>query len=385
MNQFGGYTGMTPNDFKRFVLSVAHGADFPRERIFLGGDHLGPYPWRHETASSAMDKACRLTADSVIAGYTKIHLGASMPLAGDPVDGQHGIAPALIAEREAQLAEVAEAARAQRDNGTTSDAGSGPVYVIGTDVPTPGGVQAAEDGLFVTPVEEFETTVALCRQAFLKRGLHDAWDRVVAVVVQPGVEFEDQSVHPYERGRAAALCEAARRAPGVALEGHSTDYQTPTVLRRLVEDGLIILKVGPALTFAMREALFRLEAIERELPELASANHSNLSATLEAAMLENPTHWAGYYGGADTAIRYARKYSLSDRIRYYWSVPTVTAAVERLMTNLNNVDIPFSLLSQHLPHHFARIREERLTPRPEALVREAIRDVLWDYALATKP
>ena len=49
----------------------------------LGGDHLGPYVWRAEPADEAMAKARDLVRDYVAAGYTKIHLDASMRLGGD--------------------------------------------------------------------------------------------------------------------------------------------------------------------------------------------------------------------------------------------------------------------------------------------------------------
>ena len=41
-DQNGGYTGMKPADFKKFVLDIADRNGFDRNRVFLGGDHLGP-------------------------------------------------------------------------------------------------------------------------------------------------------------------------------------------------------------------------------------------------------------------------------------------------------------------------------------------------------
>ena len=38
VNQFGGYTGMRPADYKEFVLGLADKVNFPRERVILGGD-----------------------------------------------------------------------------------------------------------------------------------------------------------------------------------------------------------------------------------------------------------------------------------------------------------------------------------------------------------
>jgi D-tagatose-1,6-bisphosphate aldolase subunit GatZ/KbaZ len=207
---------------------------------------------------------------------------------------------------------------------------------------------------------------------------------VCAVVVQPGVEFGDQVVHPYDRGRAEALCRAAHDLPGMVLEGHSTDYQSPGRLRELVEDGVAVLKVGPALTFAAREALFALELIESELfAGDPAVSLSRLGATLDAAMLANPAHWSGYYPGGERDRRLARRYSLSDRSRYYWSVPEVQEAVRRLMTNLGRTAIPWPLLSQFLPVQSRRLRDGEIGGDPESLVRDAVREVLRGYSLAT--
>jgi tagatose-1,6-bisphosphate aldolase non-catalytic subunit AgaZ/GatZ len=46
VNQEGGYTGMTPNDFRDYVQAIAAEFDFPTNQLILGGDHLGPNPWR---------------------------------------------------------------------------------------------------------------------------------------------------------------------------------------------------------------------------------------------------------------------------------------------------------------------------------------------------
>jgi D-tagatose-1,6-bisphosphate aldolase subunit GatZ/KbaZ len=225
--------------------------------------------------------------------------------------------------------------------------------------------------------------VSLCAEAFASLGLSAAWGRVVAVVVQPGVEFGDREVHPYDRGRAKELCCAARGLSGLVLEGHSTDYQSPGRLRELVEDGVAVLKVGPALTFAAREALYALEHIEAELYAGDPAvSLSRLGETLEQAMLANPAHWQGYYQGTERELEQSRRYSLSDRSRYYWSVPEVQDAVRRLLANLGRAPIPWPLLSQFLPLQSRLLRDGAVQGDPESLVREAVREVLRGYAWA---
>jgi D-tagatose-1,6-bisphosphate aldolase subunit GatZ/KbaZ len=151
----------------------------------------------------------------------------------------------------------------------------------------------------------------------------------------------------------------------------------------MVEDQFAILKVGPALTFAFREAVFALEMIEQEWlggrqgPEL-----SDLRRTLEQAMSGEPVYWTGYYLGRKDEIRFSRMFSWSDRVRYYWPVPEVEAALQRLLGNLSTKPVPMSLLSQFLPVQFALIREGLLPENPRAWIHHKIQSVLSDYAFA---
>ena len=168
--------------------------------------------------------------------------------------------------------------------------------------------------------------------------------------------------------------------PNLAFEAHSTDYQTEPALAALVEHHFAILKVGPGLTFALREALFALAAIEAEL--LPPEERSRLRERLDAAMLADPSHWRGHYPGDEAAQRLARAYSLSDRCRYYWPVPEVAAAVDRLFANLARRPAPLPLLSQYLPRQHDAIRAGTLTAEPRALVRHKVREVLDVYARA---
>src|SRR5690606_14856996 len=109
VNQDGGYTGMTPADFRRFVEDIAARLGFDTKRLILGGDHLGPNPWKHLTAEEALIKSEVMMDGFVRAGITKIHLDTSMGCAGEPV----ALADAITAERAARLARVAEKAAAE--------------------------------------------------------------------------------------------------------------------------------------------------------------------------------------------------------------------------------------------------------------------------------
>ena len=131
VNQFGGYTGWTPSQFENYVRTIARRIGFPAERILLGGDHLGPYPWRNEPSRAALDKASELVRASILAGYAKIHLDASMACADDKA-----LTDEVVAERAAALCQVAEESHTELPEGSPA-----PLYIIGTEVPTPGGEQ----------------------------------------------------------------------------------------------------------------------------------------------------------------------------------------------------------------------------------------------------
>lgn len=371
VDQFGGYTGMTPGAFVDFVHALAAEAAFDPRRIILGGDHLGPNPWRAEDAPGAMAKAGDLVEAYVAAGFQKIHLDASMACAGDPA-----VLPGpVVAARAAALCLRAEAARERHP-------GPAPVYVIGTEVPPPGGTQDGEPGLRPTAPGDVAATLDITRAAFLRLGLDSAWDRVIALVVQPGVEFGQAEIHPYRREAAGPLAAAlASRAPWM-YEAHSTDYQTPEALRQLVEDRFAILKVGPWLTYAYREALFSLEAIAQELHAFNPARpRPRLAEVLETVMLGNPIHWKNHYHGKEGELAFARKFSLSDRSRYYWADPDVVAEVARLF-ELTAGPLPLELLSQYRPLEYEAVREGLLPPTGRAVAIHAVRRVLGHYAAA---
>src|SRR5258706_12032248 len=229
VNPGGGYTGQTPADFARSLAATAERAGFPLDRLILGGDHLGPFPWQGEPAASALAKSRELVRQCVLAGYEKIHLDASMACADDPGGAGGPLDERTGAGRTADLAAVAEAAFTERG-------GEGPVYVVGTEVPTPGGEQQDQAALQVTRAEAAERFLQLARAAFAARGLAGAWERVIALVEQPGVEVGDETVHSYHPHEARALVSMIEGVQTVVFEAHSTDYQSPEGLRTLVRD-----------------------------------------------------------------------------------------------------------------------------------------------------
>ena len=376
VNQFGGYTGMRPADFYAKVLDMAARVGVPEEHLILAGDHLGPLTWQDEPEASAMDKAEALVREYVLAGFTKIHLDTSMKVADDP---EGILATEVIARRGIRLYKACMEAWEQLRQ--SKPGAPRPVFVIGSEVPIPGGSQEAEDSLAVTKPEAFRDTVDTYRRCFAEAGLEDGWQDVIAVVVQPGVEFGDDQVFMYDRENARALCAALADYPEIVFEGHSTDYQTAECLKKMVEDGIAILKVGPALTYGLREALFSLSFMERELvPEDEQARFPEV---LEAAMLANPGNWKKHYHGDGHELLLARRYSFSDRSRYYIPQPEVQAAIDRLFGNLRKYPIPMNMLHQYMPLQYDAIRAGRLDTDPRSLALYGVICFMKDYEYAT--
>ncbi|UNK41743.1 D-tagatose-bisphosphate aldolase, class II, non-catalytic subunit [Luteimonas sp. S4-F44] len=372
VNQDGGYTGMTPADFVAFVGGIAERVGVDPARIALGGDHLGPNPWTALEAEAGMVKAETMVAAYVAAGFRKLHLDCSMACADDPVP----LPEATIVKRAVRLCRAAEAAHAQAG-------GEPPVYVIGTEVPVPGGATEAIEGLAVTAPEAALATIDAHRDAFAAAGLQAAWTRVIASVVQPGVEFDHHQVIDYVPAAARALSAAIEQVKGLVFEAHSTDYQTPDALAALVRDHFAILKVGPGLTFALREALWALDAIEREW--IAPDRRAQLRETALARMRAEPGHWQRYYHAQGEALTIDLQYSLSDRIRYYWPDPAIEAACQQLFANLRQSPPPMPLVSQYLPQALRALRADRAPLDPAALVMAHIAIALDDYHHACVP
>ncbi|MDZ4994322.1 tagatose-bisphosphate aldolase [Clostridium perfringens] len=383
VNQFGGYTGMKPIDFKEFVFEIADKVGFPKDKIILGGDHLGPLVWKSLDEDTAMNYSKFLIREYVLAGFTKIHIDTSMHIGNDMKSGKFG--DEVIAERAAILCEVAEDAfnlllKSDKD-------AMHPVYVIGSEVPIPGGGQdEEEEELQATKPNDLETTIKTFKDAFTDHGLEKVFNEdVIAVVVQPGVEFNGDTIWEYNREKASTLSETLKKYPTLIFEAHSTDYQTPYALKELVEDGFAILKVGPALTFALREGLFALSCIEDDLfSRDENIELSNFKTILDYIMVKEPDNWKNHYKGSGNKIKFERKYSFSDRCRYYLPNSEVDYSLHKMLSNLNSTEIPLALISQYMPTQYKKIRLNQLKNDAESLLKDKVKECIDDYTFATQ-
>ena len=358
VNQEGGYTGMTPKDFMAWLSSMANEAGVPMEQLILGGDHLGPNPWKSEPIESAMEKARDLVRLYVEAGFTKIHLDASMACGGEPNPSFE-----QIAERAADLCVVAE---------THAPDPNKLIYIIGTEVPIPGGETEEPDALDVTSVARFDDTIRTHKDAWEARDLGAAWERIVSVVTQPGVDFGHTSIYPFVPENAQPLSDAILKETRLTFEAHSTDYQPTSALTDLVKHHFFFLKVGPELTFRFREAIWALATIEEQL---VLEKSSRIKEVIAEQMTANPDYWEDYYSGTTKELATLKIFSYSDRIRYYWADDKVGAAMDALIGSLSANTMPETLLSQS----FMGLEFGNMPIDPNTLIEEHIQRCVGRY------
>jgi D-tagatose-1,6-bisphosphate aldolase subunit GatZ/KbaZ len=374
VNPDGGYTAMTPAAFVGYVHMLAGAAGLPEDQLIIGADHLGPHVWKHLPASAAMGKAVELARQCALAGFAKFHLDTGTGCADDgpgPLSLDTETARAAVL---CQAIESAVAARRENDR---------PLYVVGDEVPPPGGGLESADGLAVTDVGNLLGSLDRFQDAFRRAGLESAWARVAAVVVQPGVEFGDQIIAGYHRENAAALSAGHARLPGImTFEIHATDYQRPEALAQMVDDHFILLKAGPCLTFAFRQAVYALAAIEARWPAIGQP--SNLRQVMDDLMRAHPQHWRHHYHGSDAVLDFLRHYSYRDRIRYYWPRPEAVRALDQMIRNLSGA-IPDALLSEFFPDLYPDICRGSLSADPRSLIGRRIQNALAPYADACGP
>jgi len=333
VNQFGGYTGMLPADFIEAVQKIAAEVDYPAERIVFGGDHLGPQVWRKESAEIAMQHAKDMMAAYVKAGFTKIHLDCSEGCAGEAAQ----VSDAISAERAKELAVVC------MEHAPDPAALS---FVVGTEVPPPGGARPEDEhGVQPTTAQAAMTTLDVHKAAFDGTGDAELWQRVIALVVQPGVEFAPDDIDHLNINSPDPLSEILPDYPGICFEAHSTDYQYPAVFSELGRRHFAILKVGPALTYAYREAIYALSKLDQWLHGSA-----HISELMEAKMQANPKYWQGHYEAEDSQkLRNLLHFSYADRIRYYWTEPDIVAEVSALESRLESLKPDHCLLRAFVP------------------------------------
>ena len=120
--------------------------------------------------------------------------------------------------------------------------------------------------------------------------------------------------------------------------------------------------------------------MEKEL--VPEAEQAHFIETLDEVMLKNPANWQKHYHGDEKQMAQARKYSFSDRARYYIGQPEVTEAMNQLFANLRKYPVPMNMLHQYMPISYNKIRDGELELDPRELAMDGVTNFMMDYEYA---
>jgi D-tagatose-1,6-bisphosphate aldolase subunit GatZ/KbaZ len=313
----GGYTGWAPAEFVGKMRAYAakyhcHSDLYPC--LDHGGQWLKDRHTRDRLTFEQTTAEVKASITAMLeAGYALLHI--------DPtVDRQiNGALPVeVVVARSLELIAYAENER-DRLHLPPVD------YEVGTE--------EVHGGL--VDLKNFEDFLRLLHDGLTAQGLIHAWPAFV--VAQVGTDLHTTR---FDREAALALYQIA--APyGALIKGHYSDWVSNPA--DYPEAGMGGANVGPEFTTEEYDALIGLEQREIDLAHTNSAIiPSHFNDTLTAAV-ETSNRWQKWllpdeHGQAFNSLSATRReWLLKTGVRYIWTDPAVTAARQRLYTNLTPV------------------------------------------------
>ena len=324
VNQQGGYSGKKPKDFFYSVNKIAKKINFPKKNLHIGGDHLGPLPWKNLSSKIALHNSIRLINDCLKSNYSKIHIDTSIKCSSDKV----------LTSQEIFLITKTILNKIKKNKKLRKA-----FLVIGTEVPLSGGndkskLKLTSKSQIFHDVEKFKR-IRIGNKPF-------------GLVIEPGMKFMHYTILSPKFKNFKKKKLISKRFNFV-FEAHSTDYQSLSCLKNLVKNNFKFLKVGPELTFYMTRALFFMEELEKKY---FSKNKSNIKQKIFIEMMQNKKHWNSYYSGRKKFLKKLILNSRLDRIRYYLNKEKIEKSKKILEENINKLDknlIKKILIKKKLP------------------------------------
>ena len=311
VNQHGGYTNKTPKMFIKEILSISKKIKFNSKKLFLGGDHLGPLPWKKKSKTVAIKNSISLINDYLDQKFCKIHIDTSIKCKNDKY-----INSDIIFERTNEILNNDNIKKKIKDK----------FIVVGTEVPLAG--SGDNENIIKTSKKQIETEVLKFKKILKKQNLKN---NIFGLVIEPGMKYTHSSVIKPNFTNFTNKKNISKKNNFV-YEAHSTDYQSKKTLKQLVKNNFKFLKVGPELTYSYSRSLFFMENIEKNNFKL---KNSNIKKIIFSAMLKNRKYWEGYYEKKTTELFLNSKL---DRMRYYFDTKPVVNSIKTLKKNINLLD-----------------------------------------------
>lgn len=313
VNQEGGYSGLRPSQFASKLKSLARLININKKSLIIGGDHLGPLPWKDLTSKKAIEKSKILIKECLRAKYEKIHLDTAIKCKDDK-----------YMDKDTTIKRCDEIL-----NSFSSNEINKKFIVVGTEVPIAGGSNLLKP--ILTSFKSIKEEIEMYSTIFKNK-------KKYALVIEPGIGFANFKVVKVKFKKLNKILSFSKKM-NFAYEAHSTDYQSISSLKKLVKNNFKFLKVGPELTYLFSKAVFEMERIEKEK---FKNNYSNIKKTILNEMKKSNKYWKNYYSGSNKYINFLKTNSYLDRMRYYWDKKNVVNAKNKLFLNINKLsDVEF--------------------------------------------
>ena len=313
VNQFGGYTNKTPRMFykNKSILSKKFNL---KKNLFLGGDHLGPLPFKNQNSNKAIINSIRLINNYLKSDFCKIHIDTSIKCKNDREINQK-----IIFERTKKILTKINLKKKIKKI----------FLVIGTEVPLSGSnekgkISITEDKQIMEEVKQF------------KKLLLSLYNRKVkfALVIEPGMRYMHHTLTKPKFSN-FKLKRNFSLKNNFVYEAHSTDYQNLKTLKNLTKNNFKFLKVGPELTFRYSRSLLFMRKIEEKF---ISDKKSNFETQIVKTMLSDNKYWKDYYTAKNLKIK--KRLILNsklDRMRYYFNDKKIIRSIHILRRNINKI------------------------------------------------
>ena len=309
VNQFGGYTKKSPKEFRDYVFEIAQKINFNKKNIFLGGDHLGPLPWKNLNSNLAIKNSIKMINNYLDSKFCKIHIDTSIKCKNDKIFNSQ-----TKFERARKILKKLKFKN-------KSDI----FYVVGSEVPTSG-----SDIKKLLKPTSFDTikkdSIRYSQILFEKTHRYKTY----GLVIEVGMKYKDKSIQK-PNFRNFLKKKKFSLENNFVYEAHSTDFQSIYTLKKLVNNNFKFLKVGPELTFLYLRSLFFMQKIENFFKD---KNNSNFKKSLIKEMLKNRKYWINFYKKNSLKQFLNSQY---DRSRYYLDLENVKKSIFKLKSNINKI------------------------------------------------
>ena len=355
VNQYGGYSGLKPFQFEKKIRRLAKFIKLNNKSLMIGGDHLGPLPWKDLDEATAMKNSKKLVKDCLKAKYKKIHIDTAIICRGEKKIDRH-----TVIQRCDEILSVFS--KKDFDN---------VFLVIGTEVPFAGGGHTIKSS--PTTFESIKEEIDLYSTILKKK-------KKFALVIEPGIGFGNFSVIQAKLKNFGKRLIFSKKNNFV-YEAHSSDYQKISSLKKLVKNNFKFLKIGPELTYFYAKSIFKMEEFEKKIYK---NNFSNIKNIILKEMKNNNSYWIDYYKAKKKKLDNLKFNSYLDRLRYYWSSKNILNSKKKLFININKINKKKFIRYTDFKKKDFILKEKLKLNNSEFIIYKSIEPILKRYYSACK-